>query len=595
MIRYRLALFAAAIFTASAILPTNFARAQNSSDRQSNVVNTVVAQALYAASATQAAAERQADQRSAAQRQRILQLDTNLRTARRLVESNAAEAEAARSEANRLAAQLTEAQQNYVADLEERDEAYARQIQLFRTAVIDVSTTPEGLEALRRFNEGDWPGARAILDQLRAAVDQVEDIQRAERYRRDAQFFYEAYGRGLETLDTVIEKYEEVVELDPGVESDWGRLVSLYSTAGRIDDSIAALQQASELGADSGAAALAAMIPVDAVRARDEEAFANDSMNRLEAARTRFQDDPENVAVLVSLVTGLYARAFMQLGAGNVDDAGALSGELIPLFAEYQDTLFALEGPLNFGAIQSGMFEIAARASLAGGRNDEAMEHIATCVELRRQALLEDPDILEQQRQLAIALELQAQIAWELDRPELSVSAFAEMAPLAHAFTPADRVSLPQQLSLIEKFRAISTLAIRLNEVDTAIALADASLLLARAAVERAPSELGAQQMFVQALLHKARFDHDSSLPQPILDEARAYTAQLAAENSDSPPHRVLEWTVIGNFAELSYGDVTWGDLITEIERGRSEGIESPVMNDMLAFARENIAQSTAE
>jgi hypothetical protein len=102
-----------------------------------------------------------------------------------------------------------------------RDRAYAQEIAIFRAAVKDIAATPEGANALARFNAGDEDGALAILDELRAALDTARqkraDIESAAEARRIAALALEARTRGKLTTAKVIARYEEVTRLDPGV------------------------------------------------------------------------------------------------------------------------------------------------------------------------------------------------------------------------------------------------------------------------------------------------------------------------------------------------------------------------------------------
>jgi hypothetical protein len=133
-----------------------------------------IAQAVFAASSTQAAAEKAADARFAQMRGQI----DALRVQR---DAALAKGAAARVEAAQTQVALTAAQERFVADLAERDRAYAQEIAVFRNAVTDIAATPEGEAALRRFNAGDEPVALAILDRLRAANDRARRFAATSR------------------------------------------------------------------------------------------------------------------------------------------------------------------------------------------------------------------------------------------------------------------------------------------------------------------------------------------------------------------------------------------------------------------------------
>ncbi len=122
-----------------------------------------VAQAMYASTGTSAAIERAADARISEQRRQIEAMQTRLE---QLGGSNAA-----------LEAQITAAQERFVQELAARDRAYAQEIAVFRNALTNIASTPEGARALRRFNSGDEVGALAILDDLRAAHDRAREAR----------------------------------------------------------------------------------------------------------------------------------------------------------------------------------------------------------------------------------------------------------------------------------------------------------------------------------------------------------------------------------------------------------------------------------
>jgi hypothetical protein len=195
-----------------------------------------VAAALYAASATQAAAEKLADAKLSALRKTIQQLQGRVRT-------GVAETISVRSE-------LTTAEEQFVAELAERDRAYSVEVAVFRAAVQDIAATPEGAAALARFNAGDEVGALAILDDLGKARDAAREkrakIESAAEGRRIAALAVDAGTKGKVTTADVIRRFEEVTQLDPGVHWDWVELCRLYRSAGRLPDAKEAADRAAE-------------------------------------------------------------------------------------------------------------------------------------------------------------------------------------------------------------------------------------------------------------------------------------------------------------------------------------------------------------
>lgn len=139
------------------------AQAQHSERDLSASARASVAQAMYASTATTAAIERAADARISEQRRQIDALQARLEA---LGGTNAA-----------LEAEITAAQERFVQELSARDRAYAQEIAVFRGALTNIASTPEGARALRRFNSDDELGALAILDDLRRAHDRARQAR----------------------------------------------------------------------------------------------------------------------------------------------------------------------------------------------------------------------------------------------------------------------------------------------------------------------------------------------------------------------------------------------------------------------------------
>ena len=176
-----------------------------------------VAAVLYAASVTQEAALRAADAKVRALRSQIERLQ---------------------AEGRQRAAELTDAQEQFVSALATRDRAYAEEIAVFRKAVQDIVTTPEGVVALARYNAGDEVGALSILDKLRAGRDAARrrraTLESAAEGRRIATLALDARAKGKISTAQVIARFEEVTRLDPGVHWDWVELARLHKDAGSL-------------------------------------------------------------------------------------------------------------------------------------------------------------------------------------------------------------------------------------------------------------------------------------------------------------------------------------------------------------------------
>jgi tetratricopeptide (TPR) repeat protein len=183
-----------------------------------------VAAVLYAASATQAALAKSVDAQLRSQQDKIAALSAELKAGN-----------------TRHRAEMTAAEEAFVAALAAKDRDYAVQIGVFRSSVDDIASTPEGIKALARFNAGDEVGALAILDKLREANERMRQarakLEDAAEARRISRLALEAHDRGKLPVAAVIARFEEVVALDPGVVADWFELGVLYRDAGRFPDS----------------------------------------------------------------------------------------------------------------------------------------------------------------------------------------------------------------------------------------------------------------------------------------------------------------------------------------------------------------------
>jgi tetratricopeptide (TPR) repeat protein len=208
-------------------------------------VESEVAAALYAASATQAAMERQYTQQLAAARKQIDAL-------RQQVTANAS---AGGDETATLKAELANKERKIVELLAQQDASYAREISVYGDAVKSIASTPEGLAVLGRFNSGDQVGAIAILDDLRKARDAARmarvNQESASEARQIAALALEARASGNLTTADLIDRFEEITRLDGSEASDWITLSGLYRDAGNSPKAAAAAQKALNLAPDA--------------------------------------------------------------------------------------------------------------------------------------------------------------------------------------------------------------------------------------------------------------------------------------------------------------------------------------------------------
>ena len=170
---------------------------------------------------------------------------------------------------------------------------------MFRSAVEDIAATPEGVEALARFNAGDEIGALATLDGLRAARDAARqkraDIESAAEGRRIATLALEARTKGKLTTAQVIARYEEVTTLDPGVHWDWVELSRLYMEAGKLPDALRVAKAAANTAEDDRDRSVAFDIQGDIEVAQGDLTGAQESYREgMGIAEHLAQSDPGN-------------------------------------------------------------------------------------------------------------------------------------------------------------------------------------------------------------------------------------------------------------------------------------------------------------
>ena len=274
--------------------------------------------ALYAASATQAASERALNHRIREQQRVIEQLQAQV---------------ASSVEAERVRPQLTAAQEQLIADLAERDQRYAREIAAFRGVIEGIAASPEGLRALELFNEGERSLALFILDELRR--DNSQSVSVATEVRRVAQMALEARAYGDATTDDVIDRYETVVDLDPGEPRDWLTLAELYSEDGEPDRSRRAAEQAIEISGDALVTGDAyAFLGAAAELAGDQEQSRNlvgHGLTVVEQAITRDSDNGELLYLKVRLgniLGGSYVQSSTATALRTLNDI-AVDAELM--------------------------------------------------------------------------------------------------------------------------------------------------------------------------------------------------------------------------------------------------------------------------
>ena len=134
VLRRTAVLLAFGLMAIAATICGAFALAHAATKELSAAARATVGQTIYQASATLAAVERVADARISGQRREIEGLQTQLKAAGAQLKAAGGRDAAAQARQQELQTQLLQAQERFVADLAQRDRAYAQEIAVFRSA-----------------------------------------------------------------------------------------------------------------------------------------------------------------------------------------------------------------------------------------------------------------------------------------------------------------------------------------------------------------------------------------------------------------------------------------------------------------------------
>ena len=216
----------------------------------------VGAEFAYRDSITRTAFQRQADSRLTAQQQVIEQKTQALKRAEAAVRNATADRASAVRQVAQLREDLATLQEQFIAELARRDRTFAAEIAILRGSVDRLLSTPEGLRALAKINQGDVDGGEAALDDLNRAREEARQV----RSRTEAAADQRAAATvltGKRPVSNLITRFEGVTALDPGLQWDWVTLARLYVTAGALPKAIAAAQRAADTAEDDRARSVA--------------------------------------------------------------------------------------------------------------------------------------------------------------------------------------------------------------------------------------------------------------------------------------------------------------------------------------------------
>jgi len=436
-----------------------------------------VNQAVFAASATMAAAERASDVHLLAQRREILSLQE------RLTKAGGQNAQ--------LMAELASSQERYVQELAARDLEYAQNIAAFRDQLQDIASTPEGEAALQQFNAGDQQGALNTLDRLRALRRQARRLEDAADARHAATLALESHRTGKLDTKAVIDRYKEIVGLDPGVYDDWKTLGGLYLDSGQLADAESAAESAVTTARDDSERAIALNGLGDVLEAQgdlpkaqakfeqslkiDRQLAAKDStsqglqreisvtLNKIGGilygqgdvtdARKRYEESVKVARNLADAqpISGLAARD-LSVSLLRLGDVLHAQGDLAGAYKQYQDGLDAREAlvkaypdSVELQNDVAAALERTGDVRYDGGDLAGALDRYQKSLEIRKRLVLVDPGSEIYQSNVAVSLDRVGGILLEQGDFHSALPYFTEGLEVSKRLAAANLDAMEQQ------------------------------------------------------------------------------------------------------------------------------------------------------
>jgi tetratricopeptide (TPR) repeat protein len=397
--------------------------AQSPSTNERVDAHAEIAAVLYSASATQAALTRS--------------LDAQLRSQHDRINALAAEIKAGNA-AHR--AEMTAAQESFVGELAAKDRQYAAQIALFRSAVTDIASTSDGLNALERFNAGDEVAAIAILDRIHAVNERMREarakLEDAAEDRRIAQLAFEARTRGKITTQAVIARYEQVVRLDPGDPDDWLALCGLYVEAAQLTEARRAVGTLMTVARNDADRAAGYTVKAEVLQATGDLVGARSAaLQAIKANQRVVAAEPGSVPVFY-----LLARSFIAFGEVEITqgDLAAAKNTFIDLTAATR--LRVAADPANVriqNSLSADLLHLA-DVSLKEGDSSGARKALEESIAILRHLAADNPGNNLFQRESDVALMWLTDVLVSQGDFEAARSANAEIVATATQLCASD-------------------------------------------------------------------------------------------------------------------------------------------------------------
>ncbi|HEX7942083.1 MAG TPA: hypothetical protein VF488_09775 [Gemmatimonadaceae bacterium] len=262
--------------------------------------------------------------------------------ARRAAEAKAAGNAAALLQARKARDEIARQREELVAALEQRDRTLAAEVRAYREEVtkLAASPDPEKQKALQLFADGERTKALAVLDAIadarraahEKAVQNAVRIADAAERRPTAWLAMQAHDVGEVTLDQLVGRFEQLMQLDPTMTTDWIELARLYRVRGRL--------------ADARRAAEAAYQSVPRSSERDRSAVLDElggvvlEAGDLAGAKARFE---EGLAILRKLAhdnpMSAQALSDVSLSLERLGDAAVRGGDLVGAKVRLEESL----------------------------------------------------------------------------------------------------------------------------------------------------------------------------------------------------------------------------------------------------------------
>ncbi|GEM_PF-6536666 len=547
-----------------------------------------VAAYMYKAEQTLAAYRRQSDEKLTLLRRQISNRDSRIGQLRAEIRAGSAQARRLEGDLAKLEEENAAQQLEFTERLASLEAKYSVQYRTLLNNGTQLSSTPEGQEVLRLFNEGSpdaWEKAKEILGARKLTRRQ----KFAAEARAEAGLYYEKIGDGQETIATVIELYEEVIEFDDEEFGDHLRLADLYYRSLRLLESYQAAARALEVAKGDAQLALAAMTIGRTAMVLDDREFAERSFATAVDASRRFhrQTDAAPGALLL-LQEALATHGYWLAGAGRREEGIAQLQEArglveAALADDPQNTSYRQARAAIFTVI-AGALDPAAQGADAAAYLDQAL--------LDLHALGADfPDSIALKSTLWNALATRGGLHEHAGEREQADGFYARLLPLAEEVLAADEQSGPARLMLARSHLLAGHVARRAEQLDEARGQFGRAAVAASAIGMDFPNVEEAHEIGFAAMIAFGDIEALRGQPEGVelgytsaleMAQAAIDDAALTVENGGSPATDLEKWwaargLALSKMAEAGVGDLGWRQAAENFDRMEELGFAGAI------------------